>query len=395
MNKTCWSYKPKHEWEFKNNPLSGICLFAWLELLSTRWRAIDWRTYWQRVVFLTLLSSFNSCLATVEWLLYGRAVTRTPIDPRPVFVLGHPRTGTTLLHTLLALDEELFGVCTTFCAGFPSSFLWFERFKGLFGALIDDTRPMDGMPLSFDLPQEDEIAVNVLSAGQVSPYMPLHFMTEEPSYRPFFSFESAPPAARRRWSDTFLFLLRKLSLRSGGRRLLLKSPVHTARIKLLRELFPEAKFVYVHRHPLTVFKSASHMADTTYWYSYFAKPTSHQIQEFILNQFVQLWRDYDAARAEVPHGHLTEISYHELTSDPVKALGRVYTALGIEGFEERQVGPKIRHFLDSRMPSYQRNTFQPLPPELAALVAARWAEFASALGYDFDDERAPPKGRAR
>ena len=43
--------------------------------------------------------------------------------------------------------------------------------------MIDPTRPMDNMPLHFDLPQEDEIAVNLLSAG-VSYYMPLWFMRQ-------------------------------------------------------------------------------------------------------------------------------------------------------------------------------------------------------------------------
>jgi hypothetical protein len=64
--------------------------------------------------------------------------------------------------------------------------------------------------------QEDELAVNVLSAG-TSPYMPLTFMTDEPSFRPYFSFKEAPPAARQRWIDCFRYFLRKLSLRAGGR----------------------------------------------------------------------------------------------------------------------------------------------------------------------------------
>ena len=33
------------------------------------------------------------------------------------------------------------------------------------------------------------------------------------------------------------------------RRLIIKSPVHTARITILRRLFPRATFVYLHRHP--------------------------------------------------------------------------------------------------------------------------------------------------
>ena len=91
---------------------------------------------------------------------------------------------------------QAFGVCSTFCACFPAAFLWFERFKGLLAGMIDGTRPMDAMELSFDSPQEDELAVSVLSAG-VSPYMPLTFMTAEPSFRPFFSFRHASAEQER------------------------------------------------------------------------------------------------------------------------------------------------------------------------------------------------------
>ena len=43
-------------------------------------------------------------------------------------------------------------------------------------------------------------------------------------------------------------------------RLLIKSPVHTGRVKLLLDLFPNAQFIYIHRNPYQVFKSAVHMA---------------------------------------------------------------------------------------------------------------------------------------
>ena len=59
----------------------------------------------------------------------------------------------TMLHNLLAKDTEQFGHCSTFCAGFPSSFLWFEPFRHLFAGMVDATRPMDAMELSLDVPQ--------------------------------------------------------------------------------------------------------------------------------------------------------------------------------------------------------------------------------------------------
>lgn len=240
-----YEFQPKFQKSTKNNPMSGICLFAWIEICFKRWRQIDFMTYWPRFLMISFLSMFNSLLACVESLMFESLIRQTTPNPRPVFILGHPRTGTTLLHSLMALDEDQFDVCTTFCAGFPSCFLWFERFgKKLFRGILDETRPMDNVILDFDLPQEDELATNVLSAG-TSPYMPLFFMPQEPEFRPYYAFddhasgdEKLPPeemaTARNRWVNTFYYLCQKLTLRSlrmknAALRLVLKSPVHTAR----------------------------------------------------------------------------------------------------------------------------------------------------------------------
>ena len=125
------------------------------------------------------------------------------------------------------------------------------------------------------------MGTSLLSNG-ASYYLALYFMRSEPQLRYLISFDSAaaPPsvtdaqvtAARHAWSDAFLYYLRKLTLRAarqgkgGGGvggcsdmppRLLLKSPIHTARIPVLRQLFPEAQFIYIHRDPLEVFARCS------------------------------------------------------------------------------------------------------------------------------------------
>ena len=58
-----------------------------------------------------------------------------------------------------------FACARTLHAGFPSAFLWVERFRWALAGVIDDTRPMDAMPLSFDTPAEDEIATGALTGA--------------------------------------------------------------------------------------------------------------------------------------------------------------------------------------------------------------------------------------
>lgn len=110
---------------------------------------------------------------------------------------------------------------------------------------------MDNVKLSFQVPQEDELAINVLSSG-TSYYMPLVFMKQEPEFRDFVSFKTATSKDRGRWCNAFTHFLKKLTVRTGDKRLLLKSPVHTGRVELLLQLFPKAQFVYIHRDPYTV-----------------------------------------------------------------------------------------------------------------------------------------------
>lgn len=143
----------KHVYSLKNNPMCGVTLTQWIRIAGSMMRYIDLK-YIPRAIFITFLSIVNTLLAIVEYFFYQSKINNVTLRDDPIFIVGHPRTGTTLLHNLLAMDERHFFFCTTFCAGFPSSFLWFETIgKRLFAGIIEKTRPMDSMPLHFDLPQ--------------------------------------------------------------------------------------------------------------------------------------------------------------------------------------------------------------------------------------------------
>lgn len=92
-------------------------------------------------------------------------------------------------------------------------------------------------------------------------------MKQETLFRKYFSFNSDQGSTQKdedKWSKSFLYLIRKLVVRENksnvdkkNRRLVIKSPVHTARVPLLKKLFPNAKFIYIHRHPYEIYQSAS------------------------------------------------------------------------------------------------------------------------------------------
>ena len=92
---------------------------------------------------------YNTLLqvSSIEHFIYGKAIQRQELNDRPVFILGHPRTGTTHLFNLLSLDSK-FAYTNTFQAGFPSGFLLLERFKVYLKNVVDNKRPMDNMALT-------------------------------------------------------------------------------------------------------------------------------------------------------------------------------------------------------------------------------------------------------
>lgn len=73
----------------------------------------------------------------------------------------------------------------------------------------------------------------------VSAYLPLCWMRDWRRFAPLYDFQGAPERDFRAWRDAALWFFRKVTLRWGGcRPLVIKSPVHTARVALLLRLFP-------------------------------------------------------------------------------------------------------------------------------------------------------------
>ncbi len=152
----------------------GIDSSQWIRLLALRPPVQPSR--WGRVAGISVASLVNSALQTLERAVYGRRVARVVIAKPPVFILGHWRSGTTLLHNLLALDPQ-FVAPTHFQVSFPGHFLLTEEWLArLLKNAIPSRRPMDEMALAWNVPGEDEIAL--LLTTLASPYLRTRFPRE-------------------------------------------------------------------------------------------------------------------------------------------------------------------------------------------------------------------------
>ena len=67
-------------------------------------------------------------------------------------------------------------------------------------------------------------------------------------------------------------------------------------MRLLLKLFPDAKFIFIHRNPYEVFLSGAHMASTTYGWMFLQQPSDEDMQEYILSQGSILHDEYFRCR---------------------------------------------------------------------------------------------------
>ncbi|OQS04046.1 hypothetical protein THRCLA_20990 [Thraustotheca clavata] len=386
-------FQQKHVLSIQNNALIGATVSQWLSILWCYGRYIEWK-YIPRAIFITCFSIINTFLGIIESILYpAHFINEVPLPENPVFIIGHPRTGTTYLHNLMATDNTTFYNCSTFCTGFANCFLWFEKWgKILFARAISGSRPMDSMPFSADLPQEDEVATMILSNG-MSYYMPYIFMQQETLFRKYFALDprdGATPEDEAKWIEAFIYLVRKLVLRAEleepnkPRRLLLKTPLHAARIPILRRLFPKATFVYLHRDPYKVIQSTAHMVNTFHWYCRLNTPTDTQTTEYIFWQFERLWEVYNESavlnksQPRQVANDIIELGYNDIVNEPISALQHIYKVAGILWTED--ITKRYQAEL-AILEDYKVNKFVDLPEDIQAVIRTRCKDYFIAFGY--------------
>jgi hypothetical protein len=332
--------------------------------------------YWHRGAFITAISLLNSVNAARERRRFGAAVAATRITQPPLFILGHWRSGTTHLHNLLAQDTAQFCFPNTFQVVNPQTFLTTEEsYSRRFAGLVPPKRPMDNVAMSFQTPQEDEFAPAMISGRSL--YLGISFPRRTAHYERFLTFRDAPVDAEL-WQEAFLAFARKLSYKHDGKPILYKSPPHTARIRLLLEMFPDARFVHIHREPFTVFQSFRHYYDTAMWHTYLQKPRLEEIDEIILRRYSVLFDAFFNDRPLIPPGRFTEVSFAQLEADPLRTVAGIYGALNLPGFASAE--PALRRYV-SGLSGYEKNNFGPLEPTLRARVSREWARSFDQWGY--------------
>lgn len=342
----------------------GFLMSDWLRLLRDNHFAVS-PSHLIRATSATASAVANSAIACWERMRFGSDVEKTTVTA-PLFVLGHWRSGTTHLQKLLGLDER-FAFPNLYQVSWPHTFLSTEAASTrLTRAFLPQTRPFDNVRQSWAMPNEDELAIATLTLR--SPYVGGLFPRRLERYDRYLTFNDVPSREIEEWRSGFLHFLKKLTWKYQ-RPLVLKSPPHTARIRLLLDLFPDARFVHIHRDPYTVFQSTLHMVHRTFRLIRLQTSDSVDMEARTFRVNREMHDSFFEERNLIPSGRFHELSFADLEQDPMGQVREIYEALDLPDFAQAE--PRLKEYVDSTA-GYRKNEFPELTSDLRSRIASEW-----------------------
>jgi hypothetical protein len=244
---------------------------------------------------------------------------------RPVFIVGLPRTGTTLLHGLIAQDPANRTPLTwevMYPAGFDETEVGLRRVKRRTAArLAWADRLVPGLkrahPIGPELPQE---CVALMAQAFASPEF--HTIYRVPSYQDWYERHGQELAF-----DMHYRMLQQLQARRGTQRWVLKAPAHLFGLMPLVNRYPDARLIHTHRDPLRVLPSiASLNTLLRRAFSHDADPL--EIAADWCVRWARALEAFLAARDRSPPERFLDIHYEAIVGSPLETIERIYEFLG-------------------------------------------------------------------
>ncbi|MGD8825653.1 MAG: sulfotransferase [Myxococcales bacterium] len=281
---------------------------------------------------------------------------------KPVFVVGHARSGTTLLHRLMVSDAEQFNFFLLYELLFPS--LWQKRIlrrlgqmdRAVFGSFftkklltaedeaLEGARDMHDMGLF--VPEEDDF---VLTASCVAstwvalfPGMPefdVYYVDEWPEKR------------RRNVMRAYADGVRRQLCLSGAQKIhCSKNPSYSGRIESLIEQFPDARFVVMMRDPREAIPSLLKMLQKTWRSQGWSEARIAKSIEALIANSIHTYLYPLQALQRHPETKWTVVDYRDLVAQPKATVEAIFTALDLEmtpavssALEAEQRGARTHH----------------------------------------------------
>jgi hypothetical protein len=311
-----------------------------------------------------------------EKLIWGKRIREYRIQKPPVFIIGFWRNGTTLLHNLLCQDPEAAYV-TTFHTVFPNLVLtqswWLKRILNYF---IPENRPYDNVSMDVDFPQEEDFGLMNLQPASIYKFFifPAEFdrIVEEDLFT-----GKLPPSRVAQWKMAYRSMIAKAAFNTGGIRYIGKNPCHLARLDLLLEMFPDAKFIFIHRHPYKVTESLYHFILSIFPGVQLQDVSPAYTRETVVRLYKTMLETYLRQRDLIPKENLIELQLDEFVRDVPAQLQAIYKKFDLGDYRRAATG--VEKYLAGN-PAPDR---KPHPPdqETIRLLDEQAQEIMKALGY--------------
>ena len=312
-----------------------------------------------------------------------------PMPPSLVFIMGCHRSGTTLLYHLLSGSGQ-FNVVTAYDV-LKYDELLRNRVEGLEGDVKDaldreirakqSDRLVDRLPVGAELPEEYRF---VLAQEVDKPLRQMKNLIFSPHLTP-------------ETKDRFQELCRKKQyLSPASRPLLLKNPSDFYRnFEVVHRMFPDAKFIFLHRHPLQIlnslvvnwhlaFRQQSHylsLLDRQYAELFEAPPIARFITRAVLTSrlgcgallsgLIDGLNHYLAHIGDLPAEHNVAIRYEDFCREPDLTLGRIGRFLQVD----------LRSSVPEDVIKPRHQPVLPVVRRCYARRARRLTDYLSHMGY--------------
>lgn len=315
---------------------------TYLKVLRHVWSLRGWpgrrKMLLRLLIAVPVLTLFNSLCFLLDYLLFPRLWWQRV--ERPVFIVGHARSGTTLAHRLLAADGDNFSYFLYWELFFPSLLQkrvirWLGKLdRAMGGPCIRRLRAWDDRTfgrfrhihdMSLWNAEEDQF---VMQAAFLSQQWALDVpMMDQID---LFHVDQMPAKKRRRWLHHYRECVKRQLLLNGGDRIhLSKNPLMSGWVEALIETFPDARIAVMVRNPTQCIPSTLKLLELTWkgkgWTPEQYGPSLQAMTEISFDSL--LWpRQALAKHKATPQ---IFVDYRDITRQPRETVHRIYAALGM------------------------------------------------------------------
>lgn len=405
--------RPRLPFALPTSHIMGLApLDCWLRLLAVSLARPIRPKYWLRLgwclagalVGTGMTVHERLVLLPVRLIKFGKG---KPFNHPPgvLAVLGYYRSGTTHLHYLLSCDRRFITPEWRHTIA-PQGFLmsWWVL-KWALVPFLGNRRPQDDVAFGPQWPAEDDFAMcNWVLASS----LPGRFVlpSQHERFQKWHYLEGLSERQLARFRHFLAFFCWKLTRAAPSKRLLLKSPTHTARLAELRRVFDDnIKFIHITRDPEAVIRSNARMYERLSAHALEDLPPLDEVRRRIVDEYRKSEDKFLAEAAELGPDRLARIRYQDLIADPRGELKRAYDQLGLGWTDEldSQITRYLHAVADYRTASDAKGTGHPV----IADPAQDEPEVCSHLRRAFDHARptiepvelppseAAPSGRSR